>query len=169
MTRNKEQSDELATVMQAVGISRRRRDMKRRLGRPLLKRSVSRRGAFTVLVLVALLVAGMLVASLLRMALLQDRQLGYEQFRLQATWLAESGLERAFSRSSLEPDYAGETWRLEHDQLGGTAAATIVIRVEKEETNSRLRKIIITAVYPEEGPHQARLTRETTVIISKES
>jgi type II secretory pathway component PulK len=142
--------------------------MKRTLARPPY-RTVARRGAFTVVVLVSLLVAGMLVASLLRMALLQDRQLGYEQFRLQVTWLVESGLERAVSRSSLEPDYAGETWRLEPEQLGGTAAATIVIRVEKEETNSRQRKFIVAAVYPDEGPHQARLTRETTVLISKES
>jgi Tfp pilus assembly protein PilX len=129
----------------------------------------SRRGAFAVLVLVSLLVVGMLVASLLKMALLQDRQLGYEQFRLQAIWLAESGMERAVSRSSTDPAYAGETWRIEPDQLGGAAAATVIIRVENNETNSRQRKIIIEAVYPEEGPHQARLTREMTVFLSKES
>src|SRR5262245_15464153 len=129
----------------------------------------SRRGAFTVVVLVSLLVAGMLMASMLRVALLQDRQLGYEQFRLQASWLVESGLERAVSRSAAEPDYRGETWRLEPDQLGGAAAATVVVRVEKDETNSRRHTIFIEAVYPEEGPHQARLTRETTVFISKES
>jgi Tfp pilus assembly protein PilX len=143
--------------------------MKRTRAESLSKRAGSRRGAFTVVVLVALLVAGMLVASLLRMALLQDRQLGYEQFRLQATWLAESGLERAVSRSFAEPDYAGETWRLEPDQLGGAAAATVVIRLEKTETKTGQRTIIVEAAFPSEGPHQARLTREVTVIISKES
>jgi len=129
----------------------------------------SRRGAFAVVVLVSLLVVGMLVASLLRMALLQDRQLGYEQFRLQAGWLAESGLERAVSRSTADPAYSGETWRLEPGQLESSSAATVVIRIEKEETNSRLRKIIVEAVYPAEGPHQARLTREATIVLSKES
>src|SRR5262245_59485829 len=129
----------------------------------------SRRGAFTVVVLVSLLVVGMLVASLLRMALLQDRQLGYDQLRLQASWLAESGMERAVSRSSADPGYSGETWRIEPEQLRGASAAAVVIRVEKAETNSSQRKIIVEAVYPEEGPHQARLTRETTVVLSKES
>jgi hypothetical protein len=111
----------------------------------------------------------MLMASMLRVALLQDRQQGYEQFRLQASWLAESGAERVVNRSSADPDYSGETWRIEPEQLGGAAAATVVIRVEKPETNSRQRKIIVEAVYPEEGPYQARLTREATVVISKES
>jgi type II secretory pathway component PulK len=143
--------------------------MKRTCARIKSNRAPSRRGAFTVIVLVALLVVGMLVASLLRMALLQDRQLGYERLRLQASWLAESGLERAVSRSVADPGYAGETWRLEPGQLESSSAAAVVIRIEKEETNSRLRKIFVEAVYPEEGPHQARLTRETTVVISKES
>src|SRR5262245_19206955 len=143
--------------------------MKRTYARFESHRAPSRRGAFTVVVLVSLLVVGMLVASLLRMALLQDRQLGYEQFRLQAGWLAESGLERAVSRSSADSGHAGETWRFEPGQLESSSAATVVIRLEKEETNSRLRKIIVEAVYPEVGPHQARQTRAATFLISKES
>ena len=143
--------------------------MKRAHATTALKPARPRRGAFAIVVLVSLLVVGMLVASLLRMAVLQDRQLGYEQYRLQASWLAESGLQRAVSRSSADPAYSGETWGIEPEQLGNTNAAAVVIRIEKEETNSRQRKIIVEAVYPDEGPHQARLTRETTVVISKES
>jgi hypothetical protein len=143
--------------------------MKRTYATIASKPTRQRRGAFAVVVLVSLLVVGMLVASLLRVAVLQDRQLGYEQYRLQTSWLAESGLQRAVSRSSADPGYSGETWGIEPEQLGSTNSCAVVIRIEKDETNSRQRKIIVEAVYPEEGPHQARLTRETTVVISKES
>jgi Tfp pilus assembly protein PilX len=129
----------------------------------------SRRGAFTVIVLICLLVSGMLLATLLRLALQQNRQAGYEQARLQAAWLAVSGLDRAADRLALEPDYAGETWTIEPASLGGRSAGTVVIRVEKAEADSDRRTVVVEAVYPAEGPHQARLTRQATFSIPKES
>ncbi len=129
----------------------------------------SRRGAFTVVVLVCLLVAGMLLASLLKLALLQNRQTGYEQARLQASWLAASGFDRAAGRLAREPDYAGETWNIEPAHLGGANAATVNIRVEKVEAETDRRTVVVEAVYPAEGPHQARLTREAILTISRES
>ncbi|MGE5191606.1 MAG: hypothetical protein ACM3U2_03835 [Deltaproteobacteria bacterium] len=136
---------------------------------PRAQHAGSRRGAFIVVVMVCLLVAGMLVASLLKLALLQDRQLVYEQARLQAAWLAEAGLDRAAGRLAREPAYAGETWDIDADQLGGGDAAAVVIRVQIEETRPQQRTIVVEAHFPAEGPYQARLTRETTVILSKES
>jgi len=128
----------------------------------------SRRGAFTVVVLICLLVAGMLLASLLKLALLQNRQAGYEQARLQAAWLAVSGLDRAASRLALEPSYAGETWSIESARFGGSDGATVVIRVEKTETAANRCTVVVEATYPAEGPHQARLTRQATLSIPKE-
>ena len=128
-----------------------------------------RRGAFTVVVLICLLVAGMLLAALLKLALLQSRQAGYEQARLQAAWLAVSGLDRAAARLALEPGYTGETWEIEPARLGGPAAATVNIRVEKAETETHRRTVVVEAVYPAEGPHRARLTRQAIFTISRES
>ncbi len=101
------------------------------------------------------------------MAMLHDRQLGYEQMRLQAEWLADSGLSRAASRLALEPGYAGETWKIDPAQLGGFDVGTVVIRIQKDETGAEQRTVIVEAVYPAEGPYQARLTREAMVAVSK--
>ena len=129
----------------------------------------TRRGAFTVVVLMCLLVAGLLLASLLKLALLENRQTGYEQYRLQATWLVVSGFDRAASRLTLEPEYAGETWDVEPAQLGGAEAATVNIRVEQPDSGSRRRTIVVEAVYPVADPHHVRLTRQASVTIPGES
>jgi hypothetical protein len=110
----------------------------------------------------------MLLASLLKTALLQDRQLTYEQYRAQAAWLAEAGLQRAFGRLVLAPDYSGETWNIETDSFGGGDSAVVVIRVEEDKTRSPRRKIVVEALFPSAGPYQARLTRQATVNISQE-
>jgi Tfp pilus assembly protein PilX len=133
------------------------------------RRIAPRRGAFIVVVVVCLALAGMILASLLKMALLHERQLGYEQARLQAAWLADSGLDRAAIRLAGKPDYAGETWNIAAAQLGGPEGAVVVIRVQKDETRNERRAIVVEAVYPAQGPHQARLTRQATIILSKES
>ncbi len=139
------------------------------MNRLSLKRTApGRRGAFLVVVMVCLLVAGMLVGSLLKLALLQDRQLNYEQARLQAAWLADAGLDRAAGRLGREPDYAGEAWEIDAAQLGGPDAAVVVIRVQKAEANPPRRTITVEALFPSEGPHQARLTRQATITVSKE-
>jgi hypothetical protein len=137
---------------------------------PSRGRNGPRRGAFTVVVLISLLVGGMLLVSLLKLALLQQRQLRNEQSRLQATWLAVSGLDRAAGRLALDAAYTGETWKVEPASLGGGDAASVVIRVEKSaDSSANGRTVVVEAVYPAEGPHQARLTRKATITISRES
>lgn len=128
-----------------------------------LRSASSRRGAFMVVVLVCLLVAGMLMASLLKVALLQDRQVGYEQARLQAAWLADSGIARATGRLVVEPAYVGETWNIEPADLGGQQAAVVVITVQKDDGNPELQTIVVEAVYPSNELHHARLTRHKTI------
>lgn len=131
-------------------------------------RNVTRRGTFTVVVLVCLLVSAMVLASLLKLALLQDRQLEHGQWRLQTAWLAESGLDRAAARLAADPAYAGETWKIDAGRLGGQDFAAVVIRVEKEESQSHLRRVVVAAAYPAEGTQQARLTRQTTIPLGQE-
>ena len=127
-----------------------------------------RRGAFTVVVLICLLLSAMLLASLLKLALLQDGQSACIQMRLQAGWLADSGLERAAARLAADPAYAGETWTIDADRLGGPDAAVVVIRVERNESQTQRRLVVIEAVYPAEGTQQARLTRQTTITLAQE-
>jgi hypothetical protein len=122
-----------------------------------------------IVVLVCLIVSGMLLASLLQTALLQDRQLVYVQYRSQTAWIADAGLERALGRLALAPEYEGETWNIDSDYFGGSDSAVVVIRVEKEEIRPSRRRIVVEAVFPSEGPQQARLTRRVTVNTSQES
>src|SRR5712691_7856183 len=93
----------------------------------------ARRGAFTSIVLVCLLISAMLLGGLLKIVLLQNRQAGRELGRVQAVWLAESGLDRAASRLAGDSDYAGETWTIAAARLGGDRAE-VVIRVERMES-----------------------------------
>lgn len=129
----------------------------------------SRRGAFIIVVLVCLLVVGMLATSLLKLALLQTRQVAYEQARLQAAWLADAGFQRAADRLAADPDYSGEEWQVAAVDLGGSDAGLVTIRVQKEENNSPRRTIVVEALYPDAGPQPARLTREAAINISQGS
>ncbi len=127
-----------------------------------------RGGAFTIVVLICLLISAMVLASLLKLALLDDGQSRNVQMRLQSVWLADSGLERAAARVAADPAYAGETWTIDAERMGGPDAATVVIRVEKDESQAQQRVIVVVAVYPAEGTQQARLTRHTTITLAQE-
>jgi|SRR5579872_6607716 len=140
--------------------------MKRILTRPPSHRAATRRGAFAIVVLICLVVAGTIVASLLKMALLHDRQLSSEQNRLQAAWLADSGLDRAANRLAREAGYTGETWKIDPAQLGGVDAALVTIRVQKSEADAANRTIVVEAAYPAEGPNHVRVTRQAEVAVT---
>jgi Tfp pilus assembly protein PilX len=127
-----------------------------------------RRGAFAVVVLVCLLIAGMVLASLVRLALIQDRQSRSDQWRIQAGWLAESGLSRAASRLAADPKYPGETWEIGSDTLHGESGV-VVIQVQKETAGAGRRLVIAEAAFPAAGPEQARRTRQVFVTLSEES
>jgi Tfp pilus assembly protein PilX len=127
-----------------------------------------RRGGFIIVVMICLLVSGMLLTSLLKMALLQDRQLGCELARQQAAWLADSGLDRAAARLARDPAYAGESWNIAAAQLGGSDDALVEIRVQRDETRALHRAVVVEAIFSAEGPCPARITRQATIILSKE-
>jgi hypothetical protein len=121
-----------------------------------------------VIVLVCLLISTMVLGSLLKIALLRDRQLGREFSRVQSNWLADSGLERAASRRAADPDFAGETWKIDGDQLGGRDPAVVVIRVEPVEQQPHQRLIVVEAAYPAQGPEHARITRQANITLTQE-
>ena len=94
---------------------------------PQRSRSGRRHGVILVAVLVCLAVVGSFAMSLLRTAAARRRGAEAQQWRLQAQWLAESGLERAAVRLNADPRYAGEVWTPPPAELGGHAA---VVRIE---------------------------------------
>jgi type II secretory pathway component PulK len=61
---------------------------------PRFRPEFTRHGAAMVLALLALLVASMMIAALMRTAAMSHRQLKRDEFRLQASLLADAGCER---------------------------------------------------------------------------
>jgi hypothetical protein len=119
----------------------------------------------SVAALVCLLVMTLICASLLRTIQAQRALVRNEERRLQADWLAESGLERAYARLAIDPAYAGETWTVPGDQIGGTDAGAVTIRVaprpEKGSINQRI--VNVQADYPSDPLRRARARRQATV------
>ncbi len=70
----------------------------------------SRRALTTVAVLVCLIVISLIGAALLKVGLAQRNQVRSQEQRLQAEWLAESGLDRALGRLAADRSYLGEKW-----------------------------------------------------------
>jgi hypothetical protein len=126
------------------------------------------RGAFSVVVLVCLVISTMVLASLLKITLLHDRQVGSEIMRVQTSWLADSGLERAAGRLAIDRAFEGETWTVNAARLGGRDPAVVAIRIEQVESQPLQRLIVVEATYPPEGPNQARITRQAIVTLTQE-
>jgi Tfp pilus assembly protein PilX len=119
--------------------------------------------------MICLVVATLILGSLLKLALLRQRQAFHEQARLQAEWLAESGLERAAHRLAASADYAGETWAIPAGAPGQLGEAAIKITVHKSETQPTSRTVVVEAVYPVGSIPEVRRTREAIVIVSRET
>ena len=128
--------------------------------RPLSRRA-SRRGAVLIAALVCVAVAAVVFMSAPKMASAQRHPMGNGLWQLQAAWLAESGLERAAERLAAKPDFTGETWNVAPEQLGGSYAAVVRIRVEPVRDQSKSRLVRVEADYPDHPHDRARESRET--------
>jgi hypothetical protein len=122
-----------------------------------------RRGAVVVVVIVCLVVITLLCGALLRTGLARRAQVRSEERRLQADWLAESGLERAAARLASDAGYAGETWELSPKDLDGVAPGVVRIVVEPLEGRPRGRRVRVQADYPRDPPLRARRSRHWVV------
>ena len=126
-----------------------------------------RRGVVLILAMVCLGATVLMLTALLRTAVSERRALVVRARALQADWLAESGLERAVARLSLDPDYAGEDWVLEADRLGGRDAATVKIAIETVRDRPNRRQVRVDASYPTGKTLRATRTRETIIDIGR--
>lgn len=128
-----------------------------------------RRGAFLVVALICLVLATGLVGGVLLLAQSQHRQMTQHQFRLQAEWLAQSGLERAAARLRVDPGYAGEIWSLPAASLGGSDTGQVTIRANPVKDDDARRTILVEAVFPAGSPQPVKRTRQTTLVLFQES
>ena len=132
-------------------------------------RNRTRRGLVSVAVLIGLIIIGIVCAGLLKVALTRRAEVGSEERRLQAEWLAESGLERASARLAASTDYPGETWEIPAEDLGGRGAGTVSIQVEPVADHPDRRKVRVHADYPTGSDRRSRQGKEIEMRITPPS
>ncbi len=114
-----------------------------------------RTGYVLLIVMVFLAIAMTLVVGWARIAMLNYRQIGSVENRLQADWLAESALERAGAKLLADRSYQGETWQVSAADLGRqptdaerAAAGVVVIAVEPVTDRPTARSVHVQADFP---------------------
>ncbi len=131
------------------------------------------RGMTVVAVLVCLIIVTLISVVVLKMSVARRELARSQEHRLQAEWLAESGVERAMARLARDRDYRGETWSPSAHDLGrsertptGTspakaepAEARITIAVEPVPAVTNRRRIHVQADYPLDAHGRSRQTK----------
>ena len=125
--------------------------------------SSCRRGLVLMAVMFCLAAATLLCGVLLKVTLAEQRQGRWAEWRLQAEWLAESGVERAAAQLAASAEYAGETWDLTAQELSQDATGVITIEVEAVAGQPDLRLVRVLADYLRDGERRARHSVEVKV------
>jgi type II secretory pathway component PulK len=127
-----------------------------------------RRGVALVLVLACLFVVALVGMALLRSAANQYRQLRLERQRLQAFWLAESGVLRAAARLNGPTDYSGETWNIPAAELDGDSAGSVRIEVQMVPDQPKQRLVLVEAHFPDKADLGAVQRRRILITLPDE-
>ena len=139
--------------------------------------SKSRRGMTTVAVLVCLLIITLISGAVLKVGLAQRDMNRERERRLQAEWLAESGVDRALARLTFDHSYTGETWPITAGELGlperpataespgqaDRSAAIVTIAVESIAGEANRRRIRVQADYPPDPPRRSRHSKQLLI------
>ncbi|WP_435006687.1 hypothetical protein P12x_004191 [Tundrisphaera lichenicola] len=128
-----------------------------------------RRGLVSIVVLIALIVIALIGAGLLKAVLARRVEIGLEERRIQATWLAESALDRAEARLAESSDYQGESWEISAQELGNRGSGTVLIQVEEVPEHFDRRRVRIRADFPNHSIHRARQSLEAVLSINRTS
>lgn len=129
----------------------------------------ARRGLAIVPALVCLVLVTLLCGAMLRQAHTQRGLARDEQRRMQAEWLAESGLARASARLAADPGYQGETWEIPARALGGPSSGVVRIKVVPGGGRPTRRRVRVEADFPREDVHRARLSKQLTIDLEPEN
>jgi hypothetical protein len=125
-----------------------------------IRSATRRRGAILVAVIVCLVIASSLLVSTLGVAVSQRHAVEVQLWRIEAEWLAQSGLGRAAARLAADAHYAGETWWLPAEEFGGREAAVVRIEVKAVPGEPGRRSVRVEADYPDDPQQRARHTSE---------
>jgi hypothetical protein len=98
-----------------------------------------------------------------RQALTERQAMEASQRCLQASWLAEAGLERAAARLAADPKYAGETWPLSAAELAAGEGGVVKIEVKPIADRPERRSVRVQADYPDAPELRCRQVKEIVV------
>ncbi len=121
------------------------------------------RGIFLVVVLVCMAVAAGFILLVVKQAVMERRLLISTEQRLQATWLAEAGVERAAVRLAADGGYTGEVWNITAADLGASHDARVTIEVKPVPDQPEQRLVRAEADYRQGAFDRNRRTKEIIV------
>ena len=113
-----------------------------------------------VFALIALLVASLMSGALLKTSAMSHRQLKRDEFRLQASLLAEAGCDRARAMLRSQPDFSSGEWNVPAEQLAPNRTALVKMALTTEPDRPTERILSATAEYPVGHPDLVRITRQ---------
>ena len=122
-----------------------------------------RRRAFALLaVLIALAVVAVLVTGWIGSGIGRRAHARQAEQRLQADWLAESGLDRAAARLAANASYTGEVWNIPGKELSGPDGATVDIRVAPTGDSAK-KRVTAVADYPADPQRRSRVSKDVVL------
>ena len=133
----------------------------------LCEKSRNRRGGVLVMAIVCVAIAAMLFVMIAQAAALGRRASDSQRWQIQASLLAESGLDRAVARLWADADYGGETWAPGAAEFDGRHSAAVAIEVEPVPDEPERRQIRIRADYPDHPYHRCREMRSVVISLSE--
>ena len=116
-----------------------------------------------VVVLVCLTVAGIMLVVVARQAGIARRTVDRSLRSAQAQWLTEAGVERAVARLAADPAYAGETWHVSAQELGGRDDAEVRIKIKKVAGRPGRLPVGVEADYPRDALLRCRRVKQIEV------
>ena len=133
-----------------------------------MTKRTQRRGLAIIPVLVTLVLVTLYTGILMRQVANRRSTYRDEERRMQAEWLAESGLARASARLDADRLYKGETWEIPAGELGGLPA---VVRITVEPVNDRpaRRRVRVESDYPRGDAPRARMSKTLTFELKPET
>lgn len=114
-------------------------------------------------VLVCVVLVTMITMSLIQITMAHRSQAQRELWRLQAVWLVESGIERAAAKIADDGGYAGETWSVAAEELGGGRGGDVRIVVSAMDGRPDARQVHVEAVFPVDTDQRAKSSKQIIV------
>jgi len=139
--------------------------MKLNLATSRVLRRSGPRGAVLLVVMVCVAITSIVFISLLRLAIAQEDAIQTDARQLQASWLAESAVDRAAAGLRADDAYRGETWNPPAQMLCGANGAAIDIKIETVPGRPELRRIDVRVDYPSQTEFRSRRSKSVMITL----